>query len=235
MSANLTLYAVNATLRTKAILETATRDFIKSGRPITSEYLYETYDFGIKPATIRLELSALAEDGYFYQNHPSGGRYPTNKAYEIFVGMLMRGTADRVAKNMLAFAESFISEERGDFIEELAGRFGVLSVGRDTHGIYVSSLHDFLDRVEVREKGDLIDIVHDCELLPECLLEHANELLKETPRVFIGSSPFVRNDDTSVVAGSFQNGTFILAMVGPKRMDYAKSIALFRSLAEVLG
>lgn len=49
--------------RTKEILEAGVRQFIKTGLPITSERLFEEYDFGIKPAMIRCELNALDEEG----------------------------------------------------------------------------------------------------------------------------------------------------------------------------
>ncbi|MEK7465340.1 MAG: hypothetical protein AAB631_01025 [Patescibacteria group bacterium] len=75
--------------RTEYILETAVEDFIHTGFPVTSEILYENHVFGIKPAMIRLELSALSDDGFLFQRHPSGGRFPTNKAYQFFVERLL--------------------------------------------------------------------------------------------------------------------------------------------------
>ena len=50
--------------RTQSILYTSVHDFIREGRPITSEYLFEEYDFGIKPAMIRWELSYLNENAW---------------------------------------------------------------------------------------------------------------------------------------------------------------------------
>jgi len=39
--------------RTRTILEAGIMEFIRTGLPITSERLFEEYDFGIKPAMIR--------------------------------------------------------------------------------------------------------------------------------------------------------------------------------------
>ena len=58
------------TERAQAILEAAVRDFVKTGQPVTSERLYETNDFGIKPAMIRWELSDLADADYFSKSIP---------------------------------------------------------------------------------------------------------------------------------------------------------------------
>ena len=49
--------------RTRTILEAGIMEFIRTGLPITSERLFEEYDFGIKPAMIRCELNALDDDG----------------------------------------------------------------------------------------------------------------------------------------------------------------------------
>ena len=77
--------------RTLDILEASVRDFIETGNPVTSERLYRKYDFGIKPAMIRWELHDLAKQNYLCQNHPSGGRIPSDKAYKFFVEEIRKG------------------------------------------------------------------------------------------------------------------------------------------------
>src|SRR5580700_8422643 len=70
--------------RTSQILEAAIQEFIDSGEPVSSGRLYEQYDFGIKPAMIRLELDALEEEGYLQQPYHSAGRIPTDRGYEFY-------------------------------------------------------------------------------------------------------------------------------------------------------
>ena len=86
--------------RSKSILEVAVKNFIETGQLISSKRLYEIYDFGIKPAMIRLELRDLSEQGYFYQRHPSGGRLPTDKAYRFYVKSILSQSYE-VSKNNL--------------------------------------------------------------------------------------------------------------------------------------
>ena len=45
--------------RTAQILEAAIQEYINTGDPVSSGLLYDRYDFGIKPAMIRLELDEL--------------------------------------------------------------------------------------------------------------------------------------------------------------------------------
>ena len=64
--------------RTAQILEAAIQEFINTGEPVSSGLLYDRYDFGIKPAMIRLELDELEDGGYLEQPHHSAGRVPTD-------------------------------------------------------------------------------------------------------------------------------------------------------------
>ena len=73
------------TERGEQILQAVIQGFIDTKEPISSGWLYDQYDFGIKPAMIRLELDALENDGYLEQPHHSAGRVPTDEGYELFV------------------------------------------------------------------------------------------------------------------------------------------------------
>src|SRR5271155_5233346 len=71
--------------RASQILEAAIQEFIDTGEPVSSGWLYNKYDFGIKPAMIRLELDALEDSGYLEQPYHSAGRVPTDEGYEFYV------------------------------------------------------------------------------------------------------------------------------------------------------
>ena len=75
--------------RTAQILEAAIQGFINTGEPVSSGWLFDHYDFGIKPAMIRLELDKLEDDGYLEQPHHSAGRVPTDVGYEFFAKQLL--------------------------------------------------------------------------------------------------------------------------------------------------
>lgn len=222
--------------RTQTILETAVRDFIRNGRPITSQILYEGHNFGVKPATIRIELNALSGAGYFYQTHPSGGRFPTNKAFHFFVDKVRERAEESLGYDILELTREFLRAEHMSFIEELADQLKVASVGYDTDGVYASGLSELLSRLEVGEKRDLVGAVQDCELLPTRLREELCDVDdKNWPIVFIGRSPVTKSDCLSVIAGTFRmdDGEFTLAIIGPKRMDYGAPIAFFKSVEKM--
>lgn len=221
--------------RAHDILEAAMRDFLRTGFPITSERLFERFDFGIRPAMIRWELQDLADSGYFYQTRPSGGRLPTNKAYRFFVDELLleEPTAEDGAR---VLAKELERGRMKRFIEDVASYLAVLGVGYDAHEdeVYESGLRRLLDRLPLEDKDELLDVMRDIELLPERLAK-AHDVARAGgawPRVFIGESPVTKSEHLSVIAGEFGSGDgrFLLMAIGPKRMDYRKSLNLFREL-----
>ena len=76
------------TERGQQILEAVIQGFIDTKEPVSSGWLYDQYDFGIKPAMIRLELDTLEDEGYLEQPYHSAGRIPTDAGYELFVSRL---------------------------------------------------------------------------------------------------------------------------------------------------
>lgn len=228
--------------RTRVILEHSVADFIKTGIPITSECLYERHGFGIRPAMIRLELGLLSNDGYFYKQHPSGGRFPTDKAYRFFADRFLGENHKNSAARDTAvqtLAEKFAYGERKQFIEDVAQHMHVLGVGFDanSHEIFESGLENLLSNIDSDEKITLLDVVRDFEELPKRLL--ATQFWQNNdswPQVFIGESPITRSNQLSVVAGSIgkKQDSFMVMIVGPKRMDYRRSIRLLSVLRDTL-
>src|SRR5271155_1446284 len=114
--------------RTSQILEAAIQEFIDTGEPVSSGWLYEKYDFGIKPAMIRLELDTLEENGYLEKPHHAAGRVPTNAGYEFFVkGMLEKSIpGTRQAPRALTRRRSV-----PELLNELSQELGLLGVAAD--------------------------------------------------------------------------------------------------------
>jgi len=80
---------MNLSERKLKILQAIIGDFIHSAEPVGSRTLSKKYDMGISPATIRNEMSDLEEMGFLTHPHTSAGRIPSDKAYRLYVNMLM--------------------------------------------------------------------------------------------------------------------------------------------------
>ncbi|MDD5447546.1 MAG: heat-inducible transcriptional repressor HrcA [Actinomycetota bacterium] len=75
--------------RKKRILGAVAKNFILSGKPVSSQVVAKEYDLGVSAATVRNDMMVLEELGFLEQPHTSAGRIPTDMAYRYYVDMLM--------------------------------------------------------------------------------------------------------------------------------------------------
>lgn len=228
--------------RTREILEAGVRHYIATGEPVTSNSLFSEYDFGIRPAMIRAELSDLGKEGYFSQNHPSGGRIPTEKAYRFLVERMLENERELAAPPKVAsFAESLAGElARGrarSFVEEAAEHCGLLGIGYESEvdRMYESGLTSLFSQVDIDEREDLLGIARDIEEIESRIREIGSKLLRDAePKIYVGESPVSKSGRISVVANAFsvRGEPFFFFMIGPTRMDYGKSIRLLQAVRQ---
>jgi transcriptional regulator of heat shock response len=223
--------------RTAQILEAAIQEFINTGDPVSSGLLYDRYDFGIKPAMIRLELDELEDAGYLEQPHHSAGRVPTNSGYE-FLGMNpsnLSGTRPAGANAKQGDLHLMLQEQAWpDLLNELSAQLGLLSVAADLarESVYKAGLQHLIDHLDWQDQNGIRSVIHDFEEVDE-RAPRAAERMGLGPQIFIGKkSPLTTSDNLSVVGGNFQVGdeTISIFAIGPKRMDYKKVIQIFKNL-----
>src|ERR1700722_11344563 len=118
--------------RTSQILEAAIQGFIDTGEPVSSGWLYNKYDFGIKPAMIRLELDALEEGASLEQPYHSAGRVPTDAGYEFYVERACLAEASERRQTLAStFHHLLVRRAYVDLINQLSSELGLLSVAMD--------------------------------------------------------------------------------------------------------
>ena len=71
------------------ILDAIIRNYLETGEPVGSRTISKYTDLNLSSATIRNEMSDLAELGYILQPHTSAGRIPSDKGYRFYVDHLM--------------------------------------------------------------------------------------------------------------------------------------------------
>ncbi len=71
--------------RPREIFVIVVGEFIKTARPVGSEFLAENYDLDVSSATIRNDLAFLESLGFLNKPHPSGGRVPTAHGWHYFM------------------------------------------------------------------------------------------------------------------------------------------------------
>lgn len=75
--------------RKENILNWLVYKYVTTGKPISSELIFEGGNFNLSSATIRNILKELEDEGYLNQVHTSGGRVPSDKGYRAYVNSLM--------------------------------------------------------------------------------------------------------------------------------------------------
>ena len=70
--------------REKKILIGLVAYYLKTGKPVGSHTLKDAGFHDLSSATIRNYFASLEEEGYLQQQHTSGGRVPTDKAYRLY-------------------------------------------------------------------------------------------------------------------------------------------------------
>lgn len=223
--------------RSEEILNAVIESFIKTGSPVSSGWLYEKYDFGIKPAMIRHELENLTETGYLDQPYHSAGRVPSDKAYEIFVSQILETNDESSGEE--AFIHALKDRSWSEFLSAFSSHLGILGAleKEKEDRLYKTGLEALLDRLDWEDQTKIKSIIRDFEELDEKVQNLNTKLKNENlPQVFIGrKSPITESEDLAVVAQQcILNGEKVLLIaIGPKRMNYKKVVKTFKGINNI--
>lgn len=226
--------------RQKFILEAAVEEYIREAVPVGSEILAQKYKFGLSSATIRNELKELAELGYLFQLHTSSGRVPTDKGYRFFVNEKVGKTFLSREKEILeGFFEKTTSETLSDifkFNRELMRILSELTLDVAVSAflaeksVFQEGILNLFQKPDFKEIEDFQEIFQIMEDFDNKVEDIFSEIKEDKPRVFIGrENPFFENKNCSMIISRynfFDEDSGVLAILGPKRMDYPKNINL---------
>ena len=233
--------------RRQKVLAALIEEYVARALPVGSRTLTERYRFGVSPATIRNELSALEEEGYISQPHTSAGRIPTDFGYRTFVDDLIEsgvaGDLENADEELSRLRNS--AKELDDLLERTSralsqftdclsvvtppgyahpSRTGILSLMRQPEFAYTETL---LPIMQVLEDDTVLLHVLDTTV-PSA----------DGPKVKIGSENEAEQlAGISVVACRYGIGPDggIVAVIGPTRMNYTKALAAVRIASETLS
>ena len=201
--------------RQKNILGKTVFEYIRRAEPVSSGWLEHRYDMEISPATIRLELSYLTEEGYLEQPHTSAGRVPTDRGYRFFVDESLEKYADTEgAREESDFSDLVLAYHRNILWKE--GWESVLRAPEFARNEVLLNFTKFLIDLE----------------------QNINRVRKDKPlEIYIGKeNPFSNVGDFSMIVCEcdFARGQQgFVAIVGPKRMPYHRNIGLMHSFVDV--
>ncbi len=75
-------------VRKETLLKIIVGEYISTATPVASESIARSYRLGVSPATIRLDMASLEEEGFILRPHHSAGGLPSDKGYRYYVEYL---------------------------------------------------------------------------------------------------------------------------------------------------
>lgn len=223
----------------KEILDYVVRDYIEFAQPVSSEFLKEKHRLNIAPATIRLKMQDLTEQGYLCQPHTSSGRVPTDKGYRFFVDEIIGQRHANDAKLEIDFEKEI--EEGFEDVFRLAQTMArnlanassslVLSYMAEEDVLLKDGWEQVLRNPELQEKESISNFIEFCEYLES----NVEDMLPGPGlEIYIGrENSFPKASDFSMIMFKYEPKDFdeiILSIVGPKRMAYEKNIGLINNV-----
>ncbi len=231
------------TERQEEILNKIIQEYIDSARPVSSRLLESKHNLGICPAMVRIEMQRLTDMGFISQPHTSAGRVPTDKGYRFFVNNLLKDEvlksedipeiknifkkAKRDVIKLVSQLTKFLAEESSGFII-----FDLLEMNL----VWKEGWEEILREPEFQEKEVLFEFAG----LLDDFEKHIRELRPQAKiKVYIGrESPFKKARNFSIISSKCyipEKENAVISLVGPKRMDYDRNIALINSLINVFN
>lgn len=219
------------TKRQEKILNTLIEEHVKTAKPVSSKDLEKKCKLGVCPATIRIDLQKLTDLGYIEQPYTSAGRVPTTKGYRVFVDNLLKGNNSSL--NDVSFKQD---QDEFKFADNLIKELASVSSGfvftylfkKDF--ILKQGFTEVFNNPEFREPEFVDDFFNTVSFLEENM-DNLIEAVSDKASVFIGK-PFLNSEDFSLIASKtrFPEEEGLLAILGPKRMEYNKNINLINSV-----
>lgn len=217
--------------RQKKLLNLIINKHIQTAEPVGSGFLAEKTGLEVSPATIRNEMAELEKEGFIYQPHTSAGRVPTEKGYHFFVDNFVEKREIKATWRKSFEDVLKLKLEKDQLLKNLAKTAVELAdatviVAFDKDNIYYTGLSNLFKKPEFSEQNVIYNISQIIDHLDDKVSKLFTKINKV--QILIGKqNPF--GEDCSSILGRYQmkdktDGLFII--LGPKRMDYAKNLAL---------
>lgn len=237
----------NLTKRQEKILTVLVQEYIDKAEPVSSKLLCKKGGLKFSPATIRNELQKLTDSGFISQPHTSAGRVPTSKGYRFFVDKLMEGHENVLSKIPASILNEMKGEPSDDlrFLESFTKAVAVLSSSLvftyldDKDILWKDGWKEVFQNPEFQKPDTMAGFMGAVEGLEKNIREFITDFDdSEDIRVYIGKEePALKSPEFSLIVSRTrfpdkENG--VLALLGPKRMEYERNIGLMQSLIKSL-
>ncbi len=230
--------------RQQKILAAVVNEYTNTAIPVGSKVLVEKYNFRISPATIRNDMNDLEKAGLLYQPHISSGRIPTDKGYRYFVEKIMPEQKLTLSeqKNLqmeilkLRAQKTRLSRTTAKLLSSLSGSLAI-SGGKEDLSDF--GMHELLENPEFKNADEFCKIVDVMDYIDENIDTLLKSVKEGETRIFIGKeNPLKQLPNCSMLVSPYKTKSgekAVLALIGPKRMKYAKNKSLIDYMKKLLS
>ena len=224
------------------ILKVIIKEYTETGAAVGSEILEKKYKLGVSPATIRNEMVELAKKDYLKKTHFSSGRIPSARGFRFYIKHLMKqkemSTTDEVSyKNSIWDERKEAHRLLSQATKVLSQKTGLLSLITTNHGdIYYAGMANLLNQPEfenVESMKKFAKILDNMENSMSDFFENDKDI-----KICIGKENEITFPDFGFICTNINRKSgekFFVGIIGPKRMDYERNIALINQLKELLS
>ncbi|NTW27353.1 MAG: hypothetical protein HGA36_03445 [Candidatus Moranbacteria bacterium] len=230
--------------RQEKILATVIEEYTQTAIPVGSQILVGKYKFKVSPATIRNDMTALEEEGYLFQPHISAGRIPTDKGYRYFVEEMMKDkilSKDEQQKMQREFLKlkaqnTRLTRTTAKLLSHVSGNFAI-SGSNDEFSDF--GMRELMEEPEFKELDEMCRLVEMLDYVDEKFDQLTKGIKDGEVKIFIGKeNPIEAAANCSMIVSPYTLSSGekgILALIGPKRMAYAKNKSMIEYVKKLLG
>ena len=228
----------------KKLLAVVIEEYTNSAMPVGSQIIVEKYDLGVSSATIRSHMATLEKEGFLHQPHTSAGRIPTDKGYRYFVEEIMGDSELSIREQKKLQAEVLklkaqnkrISRTAAKLLSSFSGSLAISGVKKDFYDFGISEL---LSKPEFQKVDEFCRIAEALDYIDENIDVILSGVKEGETKIFIGEeNPIKSISNCSMMVSPYKTKTGekgVLAILGPKRMKYAKNKSLLEYFKKIMG
>jgi len=232
--------------RQQKILAAVIEEYTQTAVPVGSQVLVGKYKFKVSPATIRNDMTALEDDGYLYQPHISAGRIPTDKGYRYFVEEVMKDkilSKEEQQKMQREFLKlkaqnTRLTRTTAKLLSHISGNFAISGL-IDNDEFSDFGMRELMEEPEFKELDEMCRLVEMLDYVDERFDQLTKNMREGETRIFIGQeNPIQAASNCSMIVSPYtlkSGEKGILALIGPKRMEYAKNKSMIEYVKKLLG
>src|SRR3989339_59249 len=232
------------TSRQKRILSAVVKEFTETAVPVGAKHFLKNSVCNWSWAPTRSEMNDLEDAGFFFQPHTSAGRIPTDEGYRYFVERIMPDKELSKSEQKKLQAELLKLKAKNTRLTRttaklLSGLSGNLAISGVKHEFDDFGMKELLDEPEFREMDDLCRLAETLDFIDERVDKLVKNLKDNEVKIFIGKeNPIKESSNCSMMVSPYKTKSGekgILALIGPKRMEYAKNKSLIEYVKKLLG